>query len=723
MRVTQSGALAFAGAANYGTSGQYLKSNGDAAPSWSNVSATSADTILLTNVISGATPRYLTHVSTTTGYTSLSGSAITGLVYIPSTGHLGIGTQAPADSAFFGGKAVDVYGPVYARQSNNSAYYAAIGTSSALSILSAAGALNEQLFYVAGTEKMRISNAGYLGVGISAPTNFLHVKDSSTNRFAVRIQSSAANTLNDYSGIGFSGEAANSKGAILFRSLGTSYSRGNMIFALNNALDQTNASPSDAVMTLTPSGYVGIGVAAPDVKLHIAGAASGDSVFKISGAGSTGATVKFADVDIGGQGYGGSYLAWGRGGSYDNWLMVFTRTSANVSSERLRITANGGIAFGGGANYGTSGYVLKSNGDAAPTWIDPSTLAVGALTVATVRQTVNASYFLTFVDSDNATATQESVYTTSSFVVNPSTGNVGLGSAAPAAKLHVVGSESRFGGVASGYISVYAAATRVGYIQANEGTDLRIAAEGATNPMTFYVNGSERARIDTAGNLGIGVSSPAAKLDLILATAATGRVDTIKSLHNGQNTLLISHFGQTHADSPAANQIAVLNAEQHLHLVTDSDANVKAGTSTLGIFLRSGGNVGIGTKSPGYKLQVAGSFAATTKSFVIEHPTRPGYDLRYGSLEGPENGVYVRGRLKGNKIELPDYWVALVDPDSITVDLTPVGKYQKLYVADIGNNTITVANDGFFNKAVDCFYTVWAERADVEKLVVEIQKP
>ena len=146
-------------------------------------------------------------------------------------------------------------------------------------------------------------------------------------------------------------------------------------------------------------------------------------------------------------------------------------------------------------------------------------------------------------------------------------------------------------------------------------------------------------------------------------------------------------------------------------------------TFTEAVRIRNDGNVAIGTTATTYKLQVSGSFAATTKSFVIDHPTKPGYDLRYGSLEGPENGVYVRGRLQGNTIELPDYWAKLVDPDSITVDLTPVGKYQKLYVADISNNTITVANAGFFSKAVDCFYTVWAERADVEKLGVEIQKP
>jgi hypothetical protein len=90
--------------------------------------------------------------------------------------------------------------------------------------------------------------------------------------------------------------------------------------------------------------------------------------------------------------------------------------------------------------------------------------------------------------------------------------------------------------------------------------------------------------------------------------------------------------------------------------------------------------------------------------------------LRYGSLEGPENGVYVRGRLRAgeNIIELPDYWEGLVDQDTFTVNLTPVGAHQSLYVKYIADDYIVVGGEN-----IDCFYTVYAERKDVEKLVVE----
>jgi hypothetical protein len=131
--------------------------------------------------------------------------------------------------------------------------------------------------------------------------------------------------------------------------------------------------------------------------------------------------------------------------------------------------------------------------------------------------------------------------------------------------------------------------------------------------------------------------------------------------------------------------------------------------TTTGALVVTGG-VGIG-----------GALNATTKSFNISHPTKPGMQLRYGSLEGPEFGVYVRGRLTGNnEILLPDYWSKLVDPATLSVELTPIGKYQKLYVAEVvGAEKIVVGNDNLFGKAVDCFYTVYGERADVDKLQVE----
>jgi hypothetical protein len=83
--------------------------------------------------------------------------------------------------------------------------------------------------------------------------------------------------------------------------------------------------------------------------------------------------------------------------------------------------------------------------------------------------------------------------------------------------------------------------------------------------------------------------------------------------------------------------------------------------------------------------------------------------------------VYARGRLTdSDMIILPDYWRELVDIDSITVQLTPIGTHQKLYVKSCDNETVVIGNENILSKTIDCFYIVFGERKDVEKLKVEI---
>src|SRR6056300_651147 len=124
--------------------------------------------------------------------------------------------------------------------------------------------------------------------------------------------------------------------------------------------------------------------------------------------------------------------------------------------------------------------------------------------------------------------------------------------------------------------------------------------------------------------------------------------------------------------------------------------------------------------APIFNVDGNGNLFAVSKSFLIEHPSKEGFNLRHGSLEGPEHGVYVRGKLDGNNtIELPDYWLDLVDEDTITVQLTPIGSHQNLYVKDIIDNTVIVANSALLSSKIKCFYFVQAERKDIDKMVVE----
>ena len=109
---------------------------------------------------------------------------------------------------------------------------------------------------------------------------------------------------------------------------------------------------------------------------------------------------------------------------------------------------------------------------------------------------------------------------------------------------------------------------------------------------------------------------------------------------------------------------------------------------------------------------VVGGLTAATKSFDIEHPSKEGMRLHHGVLEGPEHGVYVRGKSKETVISLPDYWIDLVHEDSITVQLTAIGGTQDLYVEEIKDNKVYVTGTHYF-------YTVQAERKDVERFEVE----
>jgi len=168
--------------------------------------------------------------------------------------------------------------------------------------------------------------------------------------------------------------------------------------------------------------------------------------------------------------------------------------------------------------------------------------------------------------------------------------------------------------------------------------------------------------------------------------------------------------------SPVYTSGSIMIIKPASNSITGVQIQSAAGTTILNVDTLNF-RIGINTAAPGYDLEVNGEIAATNKSFIIDHPTKPNMKLRYASLEGPENGVYLRGRANTNKIELPDYWVGLVHFDSITVDLTPIGRFAQLYVEKIENNIVYINDNGL--NPINCFFTVYAERKDIKKLVVE----
>lgn len=119
------------------------------------------------------------------------------------------------------------------------------------------------------------------------------------------------------------------------------------------------------------------------------------------------------------------------------------------------------------------------------------------------------------------------------------------------------------------------------------------------------------------------------------------------------------------------------------------------------------------------EVTAGGKTLSSRKDFDIPHPTKNGWRLRHVCLEGPESGVYIRGRLtEKNTIEVPDYWDGLVDPETITVQLTQIGCSQDLIVDRIEWGKKIIVKSGNASK-IDCYYYIQAERKDGEKLIPE----
>jgi len=150
---------------------------------------------------------------------------------------------------------------------------------------------------------------------------------------------------------------------------------------------------------------------------------------------------------------------------------------------------------------------------------------------------------------------------------------------------------------------------------------------------------------------------------------------------------------------------------------TDNGLRVSGGSSPNAVYIEGDLYVS-GSTDTGNKGRLQSRFSsadARPKPFDIKHPTKgDGHRLRYACIEGPEVGVYYRGRLTGsNTIELPSYWKDLVHENSITVSLQPIGVTQKIIVMDFDNEKIILSGN------IDCFFHVYGERKDINPLITE----
>jgi len=405
----------------------------------------------------------------------------------------------------------------------------------------------------AGNERVRINNSGYVGVNTTAPSSFLTVSPGGSGNAATF--TSGANLSTNYVGITLN--SVTTSGVEWYGSEIRNINTGGTPGYLNPRLGffTQNAStylPADRTekMSILGNGNVGIGTTSPSALLTID---SGEPRFRMNRGGTQ-------EIII----------------NHDGTTGVF-RTESNTplaigtnGSEKVRITSAGNVGIGTTSParkldiVSTNAQIRISDGTANTYW------------------EIMSLFFQS--NQDFIIQNQNNV----GILIN-SSGNVGLGTATPGAKIHVVGTESRFGGVASGFISVYNATGRSGYIQANGGTDLRIASD--SDPMTMYVNGSERMRISSAGAL---------KLNAYGSGSNTGTATQRLAVDASGNVIEIPIGSGPVDGNGTANYVTKWS---------DTD------TITNSIIYDNGTNVGIGTATPSSKLDVAGSTNVSTTNF------------------------------------------------------------------------------------------------------------
>jgi hypothetical protein len=232
------------------------------------------------------------------------------------------------------------------------------------------------------------------------------------------------------------------------------------------------------------------------------------------------------------------------GSTFDGSTAVtWTLNTATLMQSAVNIAggAAGSLVYQSAANttamlgLGTAGFVLTA-GASAPQWTPITGLTAGEATtssqVRTMAQSANATYFPTFVDANNATALGELVWTTSSFTINPSTGNISIGDSTAAYKLDV---NSNIGIRGANYLYMGHSSVGTnwsGRLRAN-GSQLefdagswRFADVGYTGAITWLTG-------TAAGNVAVGSSSASQKLEVAGGIKISGSATTGTTLGTG----------------------------------------------------------------------------------------------------------------------------------------------------------------------------------------------
>jgi len=203
-------------------------------------------------------------------------------------------------------------------------------------------------------------------------------------------------------------------------------------------------------------------------------------------------------------------------------------------------------------------------------------------------------------------------------------GNVGIGTTSPSNILHV----ARSSGNAIFRLQDISSSSDTYYISDSTGTS--ISQTGAL-PVIIKTTNTERMRITSAGNVGIGTNAPTVKLDVIGDVSLGATILTGTGVSTGDCKLELganrSDAGATYIDFHA-----LAGQDYNGRIIRSSGTNgsfeiTNAGTGAMTFSTNNGermriegssGNVGIGTSSPGARLDVSGNIRLSAGSPNIE---------------------------------------------------------------------------------------------------------